>query len=337
MEKQYPQLYKQGDFPQTLGTNKSTISIATSGCFVSSLAMKAVLYGHQVTPAQLNIVLVGKGIFIQENLLPDNALSQVFSDIHYIKTFDYEPIHTDLANIANLLADPATTLTIRINLGNGNLHFVEAVACDGTTLHIANPLSGQIEDFSKNYGSPITANLHVLVYTGPVPQVAVPTQPAPSTDTTGVAQRFSQAITKSTNFDTVCSFLGIPQDQAVQRDLGANLVIDKFKFLQKEVEDQQKVIDDLQKAKPVVAPAAPVAAPVVASVPVADVTPATPPVTPPVASEQPIHFQDGSLPIPGTGTQSAPPVTIGQKSPSLGAGASLIASFIRGVFRVLFM
>jgi hypothetical protein len=215
--KQFPVIYNQNDYIDLLG-NSTVNTIKSSGCFLTSGAIKLGYYGITITPPDLNKLLIQKGLYSNSDLLSDNWISSVYPEVKYLKTFDYEPIPTDLQNIASLLSDPAITLTIRINLGGGNLHFVEAVNCDGTTLHIANPISGMVEDFSQRYGNPVTANLHVLVYTGVVPQPVAPITPSP------LATNFNNAITKSNNFDKVCDFLGISQQARVTTTSGQDVV-----------------------------------------------------------------------------------------------------------------
>lgn len=300
--KNYPVFYRQGNYPEILGTSDSRITIAQSGCFVTSFAMKATFYKHPVTPPQLNQLLVDKKLFVDANLLTDDALSKVYDDIKYIKTFDYEPIPTDLINIKNLLADAGTTVTIRINLGSGNLHFVEAIACDGVVLHIANPLSGSIEDFSQRYGNPVTALLHVLVYYSasvlpvspppPSPAVAASTPGAP----TPLATSFNNAIVKSNNFDKVADFLGINAADRVQLTAGDTAVA-KFEYLQQEVEQ-------LQNQKPTVVtqtitvPASPLpqVAPSAAQLPVTPVSVTVS--TPTFANGKPAVASDPTAPVP---------------------------------------
>lgn len=332
MEKQYPQIYKQGDYPQRLGTNKSLVTIAQSGCFVSSFAMKACFYGHQINPVQLNDLLVQSQIFVQENLLPDYALARIYSDINYIKTLDYEPIPTDLNTIKNFLDNPNTTITIRINLGNGNLHFVEAIACDGHSLHIANPLTGRIEDFTQRYGDPIKANLHVLVYTGPVKQALPVPPPVPpaSQPTDGVAQRFNQAIAKSGNFDKVCQYLGVTNDQAIQPGSGADLVIKRFELLQEE-------LDNIHKVQPVALPTAPVTpAPVAPETPVVDTSVDTTPKPVDTTPTPPIAFQDGTAPVASNAAAAVPTTSVGTKPFTIASGTVTPMEFLRAVFTLLF-
>lgn len=319
-QKIYPQHYRQGDYSTRLGTAKSSVSIAQSGCFVTSLAMKAGFYGHTVTPPELNLLMVTKGVFIQENLLSDNALSQIYDDVKYLKTFDYEPIPTDLNNIRNLLAQPATTLTVRINLGSGNLHFVEAVACDGFSLHILNPLFGQIEDFAQHYGNPVSANLHVLVYNGPVVSTIGAT-PAP--ETTALAQRFNQTVTKSTNFDVVASYLGISNDQAIRNDAG-QMVVDRIKDLSRQLQHLQE-----EKAAAEAVPAASVVNITIPPIPTSTHDAITPPAAP--------TFQDGSKPVSGKEQNSVATKPSQPISPAPQSGKVSIGEFIKALLKTLFL
>jgi hypothetical protein len=262
MQKNYPTLYNQQNYskiPDDLLGFSLTETIAMGGCFVTSFAMKACFYGVSVDPPSLNQLFKNKNIYISvsggdKDLLGDNALSLVYSQMSYLKTIDYEPIPTDLSNIQALLTDPATTLTLRINLGSGNYHFVEAVSCDGSTLHIANPLTGAIEDFAKNYGNPITARLHVLIYVGPV--VATISPPAASQTPSALATSFNNAITMANNFKTLAVGLGITPEAQVTTTCGqqildmVNLLEANLKQAQEQNAELQTTIHDLQVATP---------------------------------------------------------------------------------------
>lgn len=313
-DKQYPVLFNQNNFTQMLGDSK-TETIAAGGCFDSSLAMKANYYGHQTDPIQLNQLLTQQGVYVNisgnpapaadADLLPDNALAKVYADVHYLQTLNYEPVPTDLGAIQTFLQDPAKTVTIRINLGLGNYHFVEAIAADPATktLRIANPWTGQIEDFSKNYGNPVVANLHAIVYSGPTPVVVIPPTQAGATP---LANSFNQAINKSRNFDTVAQSINMPNDQAVQLTAGP-IVVTLIQTLQKAVKDKDAQILDLQTKlnNAATTPISPT--PVVA--PTTPVVPTVPPITPKPATPPSPAFSDGSTPVSSTPTkQVAPPV-----------------------------
>lgn len=349
--KNYPVHYSQND-PQwaniPLGTSK-TVTIGSGGCFVTSLASKANYYGITVDPAMLNTLFTNKPIYINGDLLPDNALAQAYQQVIYLKTIDYEPIPTDLGTIANLLSDNATTLTARINLGNGNYHFVEIVNCDGTTLHILNALNGQIEDFTKNYGNPVTAKLHVLVYTGTVPQpvVAQPQQQsvAPST---AIAIAYGNAITKSKNFDTVAQFLGMSNDTAVTTTAGQQ-VVNMISDLQKQLEEDNTHINELQTKLEKLSTATQIA-PTVVSIPSASpnqANPTTPTEVPSNTADltatvvQPT-FSDGK---PAVGKQVVPPdannpipwIKRQQQANQAAAQAANGGNFLTRIIKLLFL
>ncbi len=320
MQKVPPVIYNQNDYGAVdLGTS-SIETIQAGGCLDCSFAMLASFFGHQENPVQMNQLFIDKGVYVETDLLPDNALTQIFPDIKYVNTLNYEPVPTDLNTIKTLLDDPTKGLILRINFGNSNYHFVFVVACDGTTLHIANPLSGVIEDFSQRYGNPITANLHVLVYTGPVPTPPSPTPPDPAVNAasgvnptqTPLAQRFNQAITKSNNFDTVAQFFGLSNDQAIQAGAGQQ-VIDKIKYLQSEIEILQKQLDEA-KAVPKY----------IVSGGVLTNFPPKPPV-----------FADGTSPIASGAAQTVPVAGKKPLSPSLQANSPTFFEQLRGLIHAL--
>lgn len=339
MEKIYPVLYNQNDYPNVPLGNSLTETIAAGGCFDCSFAMKACYYGHQIDPVALNQKFNELGIYVSpdgspvnRDLLGDNALEKVFADIKYVKTFDYEPIPTDLGNIFNLLSDPTITVTLRINLGNGNLHFVEAVSADPTakTLHIANPLSGKIEDFQQHYGDPITAKLHAIIYSGPPPQA--PASPADQ-GSSPLAVSFRQAITKSTNFDVVCKYLGISNDQAVQVGCGQQ-VVDRFIYLQQEIESLHKLLDEAQKpaTQAMVLPNTTQASSIIppANSPTLSQG-STPVVIPPIT---PV-FQNGKPAVGSNTNKKLPKRVLGVTMPTNQSGSVGIWEFIKSIIHVM--
>ncbi len=341
--KNYPTLYKQGDYSDFLGSS-TVVTIAQGGCFLVAGAMKLAYYGINITPPDLNKLLIQKSLYLDGDLLADNWMSQAYNQLNYKSTYNYESIPTDLNSIQTLLADPATTLTLRINLGNGNLHFVEAISCDGITLHIANPWTGEIEDFTKNYGNPITAMLHVIVYTGPIPQLVV-TQPT-TTPSSPLAQTFANAVTKSKNFDTVAQFFGMSNDTAITTTAGQT-VVNQIKALQGQVKESQQTINDLQdkivtlsKAQPVLPNAG--IAPISLSLQAVTVTPTEVPTNTADLTATVVQpsFSDGkpavaSQPFPAPATPAIPWIKRRQQE-NLAAKQAAKENFLIRIFKVLF-
>jgi hypothetical protein len=174
-------LFGQRDYPGfKLGT--STIdTIASAGCFLTSLAMKASYYGHTITPPDLNNEFISRNLYhpldlkiTDKNLelLSGDELSKVFADCQYVNVYDYTNIPTDLNLLKTLLADLGNTVTIEIdfdhNLSNGiQTHFVEAQSYDGTTLMIYDPWFKSVDNFTKNYGTDLSKTiLKFIVYHG---------------------------------------------------------------------------------------------------------------------------------------------------------------------------
>jgi hypothetical protein len=327
--KDYPTLYNQNNYGATDLGNSTVDTIQSGGCFDCCYAMKACYYGHQIDPTGLNKLFIDKGVYTNatghpdKDLLTDYALTQIYPDVKYLKTLDYEPIATDLGTLQNLLADPATTVTLRINFGSGNYHFVEAVACDGVVVHIANPISGKIEDFSQRYGNPVTAKLHFIVYTGPVRPATISQTDTGAASPSPLALRFTQAITKSGNFDVVAQHFGLSNDQATQIGAGQQIV-EKIAFLEKEVEDQQATIGELQRKLTTPAASIPVVAPV-APIQAADTIPSSP------------TFASGKSAVSG-GLQPVAPEVPAATDTLVNQALSLsVGSYLLRLFKILFV
>ena len=149
----------------TLGT-ASGVTIQNDGCYVTSDTDGAVYFGKDTDPARLNQAYTQAGVFVNQDLLPDDALARVYPDITLQEVDNYQTIPADLNKLKDLVADPTLFIIVEIDLGSGNTHFTPVVDCDGTTVTIANPWDGTIENFTKDYGDPAKNILKFVVYKG---------------------------------------------------------------------------------------------------------------------------------------------------------------------------
>lgn len=165
--KTLPKVFNQRD-PQweytPLGT--ATVDIGQDGCYDTSMADCACYFGKVTDPLQLNKAFTDNKVYENTDLLPDNALSDIYPDIVYQETDHYETTPADLNKLKDLVADSTLFVIVCIDMGSGNVHFTPVVDCDGTTVTIANPWDGQIENFSNSYGDPAKNILKFVVYKG---------------------------------------------------------------------------------------------------------------------------------------------------------------------------
>ena len=198
--KVYPTIYSQQDprwANKELGSQAGA-TIGQLGCYDTSFAMKACYYGKQTDPASLDDAFTAGNVFVNADLLTDDALNKIYGDIQYVESDHYETIPADLQKLKGYAQDNTITVTLCIAVGSG-YHFVELVDCDGTTVTIANPWTGKIENFTSLYGSPTTNILRFIVYKGPAP---VPMMQVPQST-------YTNLVTKASNFDAVATALKI--------------------------------------------------------------------------------------------------------------------------------
>jgi hypothetical protein len=187
-----PKIFSQRDSQwasQRLGTVNGT-TIGSDGCYVTSFATVASYYGKDITPAKLDDWFTNGHVYYNTagnhndpaNLCSDDMLQVVFGDILYQKTYNYANSPADLNLLKSLLADPSLSVILEVDFNHSpndgiQTHFLVAVDCDGTSVKVADPWSlpgGQVEDFSKNYGSnPAQTILKYVVYKGNPPKVSV--------------------------------------------------------------------------------------------------------------------------------------------------------------------
>ncbi|MBE2222054.1 MAG: cellulase family glycosylhydrolase [Anaerolineae bacterium] len=176
-----------------LGMAGSTLTISKWGCLMTCFAMTANTYGHPVTPAQLNDLMVRKGGFIDVNLTKWNALSVVYPDIIYGGKMESSP--TTLAHIDASLAEgrPVSVqvdFTSNTPYTDNDQHWVLIVAKDGDDYRINDPwlLPEQEASLKQRYGRaerPLWEAILSAIFYRSTKVIPAPT-PVPPTDTTPI-------------------------------------------------------------------------------------------------------------------------------------------------------
>jgi Papain-like cysteine protease AvrRpt2 len=199
--RQLPQVFSQRD-PRWAGVELGTapgVTIGGYGCYLTSFAMIAGYYGHQVTPPQLNQVFVQKQDFVNQDLLRDDDLSQAFADCAYLGSRDYGAVPADLAYLQQALSAPERSVALELDFDHNpadgiQTHFVVALDCDGTNVTIADPWYGTVDAFATHYGNdPATTIQKMVIYSGS-PAQGQPAPPAPSGGAQGPAQDLLQRL-----------------------------------------------------------------------------------------------------------------------------------------------
>ena len=125
-----------------LGMPGSTQTIGKWGCLLTCFAMTANVYGHAVTPAQLNDTFVRKDGFVNSNWTRWNALTKAYTDMIYGGKVDRDP--NVMAKIDANLAQghPVTVLvdfTSDTPYTDNDQHWVLIAAKDGDDYRINDP------------------------------------------------------------------------------------------------------------------------------------------------------------------------------------------------------
>jgi len=188
--KHFPVLYAQRDArwaAQRLGTADG-ITLGQYGCYVTSMAMLACYYGHPITPAALDDRYTAEAIYVNGDMMPDDALHHAFPDLELVAVHDYSNAPADLNTLRSIAADPALMAVIGLDFDHNpsdgvQTHFLDLVTCDGSSdgsgLLVADPWYGGIAPFARNYGAdPVSTIQKVVVYRGPAP--AAPSPPPAS-------------------------------------------------------------------------------------------------------------------------------------------------------------
>jgi len=185
--KNFPQLYAQRDprwANQRLGTADG-ITLGQYGCYVTSMAMLACYYGHPITPARLDDLYTARGIYVDGDMMPDDALHRAFPDLTLVAVHDFSNGPADLGLLRSIAADPSLTAVIGLDFDHNpadgvQTHFSPLAGCDGVHVQLADTwYGGVIVDMTVNYGpEPATTIQKVVVYKGPAPaSTSAPTAP----------------------------------------------------------------------------------------------------------------------------------------------------------------
>jgi len=185
--KQFPVLYAQRD-PRWAGQRLGTadgITLGQYGCYVTSMAMLACYYGHPITPAALDDLYTARGIYVDGDMMPDDALHRAYPDLTLVAVHDYSNAPADLGLLRTIAADPSLTAIIGLDFDHNpsdgvQTHFSPLASSDGVHVALADTwYGGVIADMTVNYGSdPATTIQKVVVYKGPAPaSTSAPTAP----------------------------------------------------------------------------------------------------------------------------------------------------------------
>lgn len=214
--KQFPIIFWQKD-PQwglkQLGTQVGS-DIADYGCFDTSFATIARYYGFLVTPAILDDDFTTAHTFIGNDLLMDNALTQIYKDIVYQTSEHYETVPAPLERLQQLNKDPATCIIVCIDLGAGNVHFSPVADCDGVKVILANPWTGQLDNFADLYGDPVKNILRFIIYKGPIINSPLPMP----TNVSVPSDIYPNLVHGSTQWDSACSDQSLGDPKATDYD-----------------------------------------------------------------------------------------------------------------------
>lgn len=175
-----PIIFNQRHYLGLLGFSPIT-TIADAGCYLSSFATIASYYGKHYDPVDLNKAFQEKNLFVIPNsaeIAGDSSLQDVFPDIIFQESLVYPNeilnpdgsvkapgVPADLNKLTSLMADPNLSVILEIDIGGGNTHFVVCLGVNGTVT-IANPWTGQQEDFTTLYGDPVKNIIKFVVYKG---------------------------------------------------------------------------------------------------------------------------------------------------------------------------
>ena len=164
-----PVIYNQTHYLGLLGYSP-TVSIAQAGCYITSLAIISSYYGKHVDPVDLDKAFLDNKLFAPDSALvgSDANLEVIFPDIVFQETLLFPnepPTPADLGKLTQLMADPSVSVILEIDRGGGNTHFVVCLGVNGTVT-IANPWTGQVEDFTVLYGDPVKNIIKFVVYKG---------------------------------------------------------------------------------------------------------------------------------------------------------------------------
>lgn len=159
--------------------------------------MTAGYFHHEITPNALDDIFTNKKYYVSGNLLTDDALTKVFPEISYQKTYSYKDIPADLNLLKQLAQDDTLAIVLCIDFDHDpndgiQTHFVCVHSYEGNNLKIYDPWYGTDDDFSLHYGNnPALTIQKFIVYKG---------NPVGATVAVD-ANVFPQLVDKATKYD----------------------------------------------------------------------------------------------------------------------------------------
>lgn len=170
-----------------LGQVGSRQTIGKWGCLLTCFAMTANVYGHAVTPAQLNDTFVRKDGFINLNWTRWNALTKAYRDMIYNGKVDNDPNVTARIDASLAQGHPVTVLvdfTSNTPYTDNDQHWVLIVAKDGDDYRINDPwlLPAQEASLRQRYGiagRPLRESIRSAIFYKSTKPVDIPDPVAP--------------------------------------------------------------------------------------------------------------------------------------------------------------
>jgi len=151
-----------------LGT--SSVNIGGYGCVITCISMLCTYYGHEVTPDQLNQMLINVGGFAQTNLMIWEKLHDLFPDIKWDGRIDCPDVPAPLETIDSYLNKSMPVIVcVDFDPKEGlQQHFVLIIGKENNDYFINDPWTGETYFFTAKYGDPAKGIYGLRLYSGPV-------------------------------------------------------------------------------------------------------------------------------------------------------------------------
>lgn len=167
----------------TLGGGPDSFGVA--GCLLTCFAMVAVDFGHSLeNPATLNDKLLKAGAYVSSELLGDDALGHIFSEIQVAAdsgdAFQNSPADLSTLNFDGSHERVIVEVDFDHNPSDGiQTHFLVLDSFDGTNIFVRDPWYGTIDNFATNYGTNPTQTILKTFKLTKIPAPAPPPTPVP--------------------------------------------------------------------------------------------------------------------------------------------------------------
>jgi hypothetical protein len=142
-----------------LGDARSRETIGNWGCLLTTFAMIANAYGRDLTPPQLNSLIVNGQGFINNNWTPWNALDRLYNDVIFDGRLETR-FHPNIVDRINGAMQAGTAVAIQVDITpntpyvDEDQHWVLLVGRDGDDYRVYDPINGQEVSLRDVYGRP---------------------------------------------------------------------------------------------------------------------------------------------------------------------------------------